>query len=291
MVYDLDLTLLSAFVTIVETGSFGGAAERLNRGQSAVSMQMRRLEERVEARLLQRNAHTVALTPDGQRLFPYAKRIVEMSEEAREVMSGPALAGELRMGIPEFTSTRMQTVLSRFVRAHPDVHLKINVDASSRLRPAVHAGDLDLALAIRDPEDDAARAVHSERLLWVIGREHTPGIGEAMPLALFDPPCPYREIATGELERFGWRWRETFTSTSVATVRNAVAAGMGLSVFPESAVTDDLRVLGESDGFPALPHTQLAIYENPRHQTETTRQLAAYLADCVREITRVPARP
>jgi len=290
MVHALELTLLSTFIAIVETGSFGRAAERLGRSQSAVSMQMRRLEERLDRRLLARNAHSVSLTEDGHRLFPYAKSIVEMSEEARTLMSGPRLSGELKMGMPEwFTATRLQAILSRFMRAHPDVHLKIRADASSQLRPAVREGELDLALAIVGPQDDLTCAIYSERLLWVVGRDHAPRIGEEMPLALFDPPCPYRAIATQELERFGWEWKETFTSSSVSTVRNAVEAGVGISVFPESAVMDSLRLLDENEGFPVLPKTHLAIYENPCHESETTRQLAAHLADCVRELTRLPA--
>jgi len=286
----LDLTLLATFVAIVETGSFSRAAERVARGQSAVSMQMRKLEDRLETRLLDRNAHTVALTDDGHRLFPYAKSIVEMNEEARAVMSGRGASGELRVGVPEwFTDARLNGILSRFMRAHPNVHLKIRADASSKLHSALDAGELDWALAIMDPADDPAQAVHSERLLWVVGRNHAPRIGDEMPLALFDPPCPYRGIAIRELERFHWSWRETFTSSSVPSVRNAVEARMGLSVFPESAVTDGLRVLGDNDGFPRLPNTRLAIYENRENLTGTNARVAAHLADCVRELTRLPA--
>jgi len=288
-VHALDLTLLSTFVAIVETGSFGRAAERVARGPSAVSMQMRRLEERLDTRLLDRNAHAVALTEDGHRLFPYAKSLVEMSEEARAVMSDAGLSGKLRVGVPEwFGNTRLQGVLARFMRSHPNVHLNVRADASTNLREGVARGELDMALAIVDPADTGEHAVHSERLLWVVGRNHAPRIGEEMPLALFEPPCPYRDLAIGELERFGWRWRETFTSSSVATVRNAVEARMGLSVFPESAVTDELRVLGETDGFPRLPNTHLAIYDNRRQQSATMAAAMGDFVDCVRELTRLP---
>jgi DNA-binding transcriptional LysR family regulator len=290
MIQKLDFTVLSAFVAVVETGSFRGASERLSRTQSAVSVQIRRLEDRVGARLIQRYPGNVKLTVYGERLLPYAKRLVDQAMEATSALHAPELAGEIRLGVPEwFAIQRRQSVFSRFMRANPKVYLNIRVDVSSQLRDAVSTEDLDLALAIRDTEDDMRPVVHSEPLLWVVGKDQPLRIGEEMPLALFDPPCPYRAIAMRTLGQCGWSWRETFTSSSVASVTNAVRAGMGLSVFPESAVTDDLRVLGSNDGFPDLPRTELAIHKRKTAASDAHRHLTAHLAETIKEITRLPA--
>ena len=290
MIQKLDLTVLSAFVAVVETRSVRRAAKRLSRSESAVSMQIRRLETRLNVRLIDRESGRIALTGHGEQLLPYAKRLVEQAYEATTALCQPDLAGEVRLGVPEwFASQRLQAVLSRFMRAHPAVRLNVRADASSELRAAVSRGHLDVALAIIDEEDDRLPVVYSESLCWVVGKDQPLRIGQEMPLALFDPPCPYRAIAMRALSQSDWRWRETFTSSSVSTVANAVKAGMGVSVFPESAVGEDLRVLGPRDGFPELPRTELGIHTRRNAPSEAHRHLTRYLADTIKEITRLPA--
>jgi len=289
MIQKLDFAVLSAFVTVVETQSFQSAARELGRTPSAVSMQIRKLEDRFGQSMLDRKGNGVELTLAGERLFPYAKSLVEQAAEAGTALEAPTLSGEVRLGLPEwFATTRLQALIARFMRAHPNVRLKIQADASSALYSAVRSDELDMALAIVDDIWDQRSTVYSERLCWVAGHHQPLRIGDDIPLALFDAPCPYRSVAMRSLHANDWSWRETFTSSSVSTVRNAVKAGLGLSVFPESAVTEDLRVLGESDGFPALPNTDLGIYEQPGARSATHRTLTRHLADTIREITRLP---
>lgn len=279
----LDLELLSAFVAIVECGGFSRAASRLNRTQSAVSMQIKRLEERVGRRLLNRSAHGVSLTEEGRVLFDYAEKILDLNEQARMHFAAPELEGNVRLGLPEwFAGKRLQNLLARFSRAHPRVRLSVRVGPSSDLRDFLQLGTLDLALAIAETPD-VPRAVYREPLCWVVGRDVTPNVHDEMPLALFDPPCPYREITKQRLGKAGWQWRETFTSSSVASVRVAVEAGLGISVFPQSAVTSDLAVLGPRDGFPTLPETELAIYTAPRLASTPALHLREYLEEIVQD--------
>lgn len=276
----LDLELLIGFVAIVDAGSFKQAAAQLNLTQPAISMQIKRLEDRVGCRLLCRSSRASTLTPDGQRLYGYARRIVSLEREARLELSQSRFAGPVRIGVPEwFTGDKLQTALAQFKQGHPDVHFWMEVDTSAALRDAVAAGRLDLALAINESQRE--NPVHSEPLQWVVGTEQALDVSSDMPLALFDPPCPYRELAIDGLERCGWRGREVFTSASVASVRTAVKSGLGISIFPESAVRGNLRVLTRDEGFPELPATSLTIYNAPHIASTAADQLSQYLNEAL----------
>lgn len=284
MIERLDLELLTTFVTIVDSNGFTRAAQRMGRTQSSVSMQLKRLEDRLGRRLIDRSARTIRPTEDGQVLLDYARRIVDLSEEAELRMLAPRLEGRVRVGLPEwFASEWLQSLLARFNRAHPDVHLIVRVGPGEELRKATTTGDLDVALAIR-PADETAPAVHSEPLLWVGGRLSCPDLNDEVPLALFNVPCPYRDIAIDALARKGIGWREVFTSGSVASVRGAVQAGLGISVFPASALDEGARGLQRLDGFPALPYTELTVYEGPNPPDSPAAHLGAYLRDSVTDV-------
>jgi len=280
----LDVDLLSALIAVHETGGVTRAAERLNRTQPAVSMQLRRLQQRVGKPLIESVRREIRLTCHGEELLPYAKRIVELCEEARQRMATPRLSGTARVGIPEwFATDRLQAVLCRFSRLHPSVRLDIEVAASVRLRELLLEGRLHLALAICDFFDTAGSRVWREPLYWVAARDFLVSPEEPLPLALFHEPCPYRSLAIAGLEQLGRSWREAFTSTSVSTVRAALLSRIGVSVFPAGAITEDLRVLGPRDGFPALPPTELSIYSTRGELPEQVGYLAEYLADYVTE--------
>ena len=280
----LDVDLLSALIAVHETGGVTRAAERLNRTQPAVSMQLRRLEDRVGKPLIERMRRQLRLTPHGEELLPYAKRIVSLCEEARERMAMPRLAGTARVGIPEwFATDRLQAVLCRFSRLHPSVRLDIEVGPSVRLRELMHDGHLHLALAICVFFDTAGEQVWREPLHWVAARNLSLDDSDQVPLALFHDPCPYRDLAIGKLNQSGRSWREAFTSSSVSTVRAAVLSGLGVSVFPAGAVTEDLRILGPKEGFADLPPTELSIYTAHGELPEPVTYLAQYLGDYVTE--------
>jgi DNA-binding transcriptional LysR family regulator len=275
----LDTELLSAFVAVVDCGGFTPAAQRLGVTQSGVSMQIKRLEQRVGRSLLERSANPPQPTGDGRMLLDYARRITDLAEQARMRLAEPSLSGTVRVGLPEwFAGARMQRLVARFARAHPNVRLHTFVGASSNLRPMVKRGELEVALAIQGP-NDTAEAVQADQLHWVVGKRETPEIGEELPLALFEPPCPYRDIALNRLTAAGARVREVFTSTSVASMRAAVEAGLAVSVFPESAIGEGLAVLDPSEGFPPLPVSHLAVYRAPMLDSGPALSLANYLED------------
>jgi DNA-binding transcriptional LysR family regulator len=205
MIERLDIELLTTFVTIVDCKGFTRAATRLGRTQSSVSMQLKRLEERLGRRLIDRSARNARPTEEGYVLLEYARRIVDLSEEAELRMLAPRLAGRVRVGLPEWIAhDRLQMLLGRFNRAHPDVHLIVRVGSGTELRNAIAMGELDVALAIRPP-DESGPAVHREPLLWVGARSICPKLQGEIPLALFSDPCPYRDLIVDTLTDAGDR--------------------------------------------------------------------------------------
>src|SRR5689334_6040013 len=168
----LDLELLRSFVSVVDAGGFTRAGERVHRTQSTVSQQIRRLEESIGRTLLSRDGKRVALTEEGERLLSYARRILALAQEARDVVARPSTEGVVRLGIPEdFAAYRLTELLSRFVRSRPGLRLDVRCDLSLRLRAALERGELDLALVKREAGDGEAIAAWPERLRWVTGRK------------------------------------------------------------------------------------------------------------------------
>jgi DNA-binding transcriptional LysR family regulator len=276
----LDLDLLRSFVSVVDAGGFTRAGERVHRTQSTVSQQIRRLEESLGRPLLHRNGKQATPTEEGERLLSYARRILALAEEARDVVARPAGDGVVRLGIPEdFAANRLTKVLSKFARSRPGLRLDVRCDLSVKLRSDLERGELDLALMKRDAGENGAIAVWPERLHWVTSRSHpVEARYDSVPLAVFPQGCLYRNRAVHTLEAAGRAWHIAYTSPNFAGIQAAVSAGLGVSILPDTAVLADHRVLRSKDGFPAISDTELALVAAP-DASPATRRLAELLAD------------
>jgi DNA-binding transcriptional LysR family regulator len=276
----LDLDLLRSFVSVVDAGGFTRAGERVHRTQSTVSQQIRRLEESLGRPLLHRNGKQATPTEEGERLLSYARRILALAEEARDVVARPASDGVVRLGIPEdFAANRLTKVLSKFARSRPGLRLDVRCDLSVKLRSDLERGELDLALMKRDAGESGAIAVWPERLHWVTSRSHPVEARDgSVPLAVFPQGCLYRNRAVHTLEAAGRAWHIAYTSPNFAGIQAAVSAGLGVSILPDTAVLADHRVLRSKDGFPTISDTELALVAAP-DASPATRRLAELLAD------------
>ena len=276
----LDLDLLRSFVSVVDAGGFTRAGERVHRTQSTVSQQIRRLEETFGRPLLNRNGKRVTPTDEGERLLSYARRIIALAEEARDVVALPASDGVVRLGIPEdFAANRLTKVLSKFARSRPGLRLDVRCDLSIRLRSDLERGELDLALMKRDAGGNGAIAAWPENLNWVTSRDHPiDPRREPVPLAVFAQGCLYRNRAIHALEAAGRAWHIAYTSPNFAGIQAAVSAGLGVSILPDVAVLADHRTLRAEDGFPSVSNTELALVTAPEASPATLR-LADLLAD------------
>jgi DNA-binding transcriptional LysR family regulator len=263
----VDPDLLRTFVTVVECGGFSQAAERLLRGQSAVSLQIKRLEERLGVRLLDRNPRHVALTSDGELILDHARRILSLNDELMARIREPELAGVVRLGAPEdFATSHLPDVLARFARSYPRVALEVTCELTLELLERFQAGGLDLALLKREPAGvTGGIRVWREPLVWVAGSPAVAGTADTLPLVVSPRPCVYRKRATDALDARGRPWRIAYTCGSLAGNHAAVRAGLGLTVLPKDMVPADLTVLNdEALGLPALADTEIALIEAPQ---------------------------
>ncbi|MBB6309252.1 DNA-binding transcriptional LysR family regulator [Xanthobacter tagetidis] len=255
----LDPDLLKAFVSVVEAGGFTRAGERVHRTQSTVSQQIRRLEEQLGRHLLLRDGRGVSLTPEGEVLLGYARRILALHAEAEAALTGPAPAPALRLGIPDDIPVAALTeVVSAFAAARPQVRLAVQCGLSTDLLAALARGELDIALAKREPGAGPAHRAWAERLAWVAGAGRLPPDG-VVPLVAFRQGCLYRGRAVHALERAGRPWRIAYESSDLLGIQAALKGGLGVAVLSRRAITADHRVLTAGEGWPDIAPTELAL--------------------------------
>jgi DNA-binding transcriptional LysR family regulator len=275
-----DLELLRSFVSVVDAGGFTRAGERVHRTQSTVSQQIKRLEDDVGQPLLNRNGKDVTPTEAGERLLSYARRLLSLAEEARDVMARPGSEGAIRLGVPEdFAAYRLAKLLASFSRSHPSLRLDVRADQSANLKRDLECGELDLALFKRAAGEKGGIAVWPERVHWVTSKTHPRDTRTgSVPLIGFPSGCLYRAGAIHALESAGRTWHMTYTSSNLAGIQAAIAAGMGLSILTEMAIQSDHRVLTAKDGFAPIDRTEVALVASPDASPATLR-LAERLAE------------
>jgi DNA-binding transcriptional LysR family regulator len=276
----LDLELLRSFVSVVDAGGFTRASERVHRTQSTVSQQIKRLEDDLGQPLLNRNGKDVTPTEAGERLLSYARRLLSLAEEARDVVARPESEGAVRLGIPEdFAAYRLAKLLATFARSRPGLRLDVRADQSTYLKRDIERGDLDLALLKRDAGGNGAIAVWPEKVHWVTSKTHPVDINSgSVPLIGFPSGCLYRSRAIHALESTGRSWHMAYTSSGLAGIQAAVAAGLGLSILSDIAIQPGHRVLTAKDGFAPIDKTEIALMASPDASPATLR-LADRLAE------------
>jgi DNA-binding transcriptional LysR family regulator len=280
----LDLELLRSFVSVVDAGGFTRAGERVHRTQSTVSQQIKRLEDDLGQLLLNRAGKDVTPTEAGERLLSYARRLLSLAEEARDVMARPDSQGAVRLGIPEdFAAYRLAKLLAAFSRSHPGLRLDVRADQSMHLRRDLERGEIDLALLKRDAGEKGGIAVWPERVHWVTSKAHpidpkASSKASSVPLIGFPAGCLYRARAIHAIESAGRAWHMAYTSSSLAGIQAAIAAGLGLSILSEMAIQADHRVLTAKDGFAPIDKTEVALVASPEANPATLR-LAGRLAE------------
>ena len=275
-----DLELLRSFVSVVAVSVKTRAGERVHRTQSTVSQQIKRLEEDVGQPLLIRSGKDVTPTEAGERLLTYARRLLSLAEEARDVLSRPGSEGAIRIGITEdFAAYRLTKLLATFARSHPNLRLDVRSGQSLFLHRDLERGDLDLALIKRAVSEKGGIAVWPERVHWVTSKSHPRDTATgSVPLIGFGSGCLYRAHAIHALERAGRNWHMAYTSSSLAGIQAAVAAGLGLSILSEMSIQAEHRVLTAKDGFAPIERTEVALVAAPEASPATLR-LADRLAE------------
>jgi DNA-binding transcriptional LysR family regulator len=280
--------VLRSFATGMELGSFAKAAERLGRSTSAVSAQLRKLEEQAGTPIFRRSGRGLALTEAGETMLSYARRLLALNDEAAAAVHGIDLQGWVRLGLSEdFGEALLPAVLGRFARAHPKVRIEARIARSFDLLDRVGSGQLDLALAWGDGGD----LPYGERVAELPTRWVGPASGdgffdstadEPLPLAVLEAPCLLRTAATTALDRAGIPWRLAFVSPSLGGLWAAVAAGLGVTIRTDFALPAGVRVLRPAAA-PALPSLPLTLLRAEAEPDPVTARLAAILTQSVRD--------
>ncbi|MHA4868229.1 LysR substrate-binding domain-containing protein [Duganella sp. PWIR1] len=289
-----DLDVLRTFVTGVDMGSFAKAADRLGRSTSAVSAQLKKLEDQLGMPVLRKEGRGMTTTPAGESLLGYARRLLELNDEAANAVRGAELAGSVRLGIQQDFGEQMLTeVLGRFTRVHPQVRIEARVARNSELMDLLDSGKLDLALAWGGGTA-APHAVDVGRLpmRWIgpfdesrfdIAMVQASTSREPLPLVMMDAPCIMRSAATRALDEAGIPWRIAFTSPGLSGVWAAAAAGLGVTVRTGMGLPSSLRLLDEAV-LPPLPQVGLRLHRAEVELNAPARRLHDIVLQALREL-------
>lgn len=277
----LDPALLQALVAVADHRSFTRAATTLNRTQSALSTQIKRLEDRVGQRLLERTTTRVALSPAGESLLGYARRILSLSEEALQRLHDHDVQGRVRLGVMEDYGTLvLPSLLMSFAAAYPGVQIEMESGLTSRMVERV-GKDFDIVIAMHAHGETSGTLLGREKAVWAGCTHHDCSTLDPLPLALYPPGCLFRKWAVEALERSGRPWRLAFVSHSLAAVESVAAKGLAVTVVKASTLPSSLSMLGPAEGLPKLPRADVRM-----HTATPLSPAASMLAAHVREFWR-----
>ncbi|VXC88677.1 LysR family transcriptional regulator [Pseudomonas sp. 9Ag] len=259
----LEIDVLRTFVSIAESGSFTRTAAQIFRTTSAVSMQIKRLENTLGCALFSREARRVALTADGERLLNYARRLLKLNEEAVGAFIKPSLSGQVRFGAPADIGTHiLPGLLSLFARTHPGIEVNVSVGRSVDMIQRIDAGELDVALISvgnLGQDDTRGEVVHREPLVWAGRAGGVAMKRNPLPLALASAECAWRRQALDALDRVGRSYRIAYSSEQCAGQEAAMVADLAVAPYPLSLVRPPLRRLDEDADLPALGEYQIKL--------------------------------
>ncbi|WP_111495335.1 LysR family transcriptional regulator [Marinobacter bohaiensis] len=278
----LESDVLRSFVAIAETASFSRAARQVFRTTSAVSMQIKRLEETLGQKLFVREARRVSLTPEGETLLRYSRRLLKLNEEAVSEFLRPALSGTVRIGTTDDVGTRiLPSILAESARSHPALQVDVVVASSELLRDRIDGGDLDLALITCNGDDGQARhgtVVHTEPLVWAHRDGGTAVDRRPLPVAFANPGCVWRGAALAALDKADIPYRVAYNCEHCAGQRAAMEADLAVAPFPRSLLEKPIREVPENTGLPPLGHYQIEMLQNTQ-TGEAVDALAGYVAN------------
>lgn len=256
----IPVDLLQTFVAVAEAGSFTGAARALGVGQSTVSQQIQRLEQRTGRRCIDRSTHRMALTADGEVLLAHARSILDGHARLQGYLAAVPLRGRLRLGACEdFVLSALPDVLAAFARRHPDLDLELRAGLSENLYEAFDAGLLDLIFVKQREGDRRGTVAWEEPIVWSAHPDFRIDPEAPLPLLLYPPPSVTRTRAIEALERAGRTWRVAFTSAGLTGLSAAARAGIGLLPHSARLLPPGLFVQPSRSGLPELPRIRFVV--------------------------------
>lgn len=290
---NLDIALVRTFVAVVDLGGVARAADFVGRSQPAVSLQLKKLEQLVEAEFFRKSGRSLALTEAGDIFLGYARRLLEINDESIGATAGLKMSGAVRLGVSQdFADDWLTRILARFARSHPSVMIEVKSERSHALNQMLDDGQIDLALMFGHDVVPGSVDLGTVPIGWVGPARPLVEFDNDVPLVLFDPPCEFRRVALEALDAAAMPWRLAFTSPSLSSQWYAVEAGLGLSVRTPIGLRPGLRIVRHFAGLPPLPKIELHILL--RRGANAEDRPARHLADLLQEtvfdrLTTLPA--
>lgn len=255
----LDLDQLQSFCAIADCGSFTEAARRVNKTQSAVSMQIKRLEERLGHALLTRDGRGVALTQHGEALYSRARKMLKINAEIMDQFSDDELSGVIRFGVPDDYAVRLLPVmLASFQRTHPRIMLDVKCASSEELLEGMKRGKYDLICFTQGTNREYGELFRTEPMFWVAAQGGQAINMDPMPIA-GGQPCCWKDNAMEVLERVGRDYRVAYTSSNALAIASAVLTDLAVGFLPESALQPGMLAISEDRNLPRLRDAEIAL--------------------------------
>lgn len=281
----LDPSLLQAFVAVSDQRSFTSAARRLNRTQSAVSSQIRRLEEQLGLRLFERTTTRVELSPAGEKFLGYAQRILALNQSAIQHLRKHETSGAVRLGVmDDYGTIILPALLKSFSASYPLVEIQMETGLTSSMLDRI-GSHYDLVIAMHPAGETLGHLLCQERALWAGSPLFEFDRADPLPVALYPPGCLFRRWAKEALRRAGRPWRLAYVSHSLSAVEAIAAQGLAITVVKEGTMPSSLSPLGQAEGLPELPSAEIRL-----HTAEDLSPASRLLADHLMEFWKRPRR-
>lgn len=280
---DLHIDWLKCFVAVVDAGSLSGAAHEVNRSQSAVSMQMKKLEAALGRQVLNRGPRHLQLTADGQTLLSYARRMLAVHAEAQAAFHGEELTGRIRLGVAEdYAAKYLTPVLKRFAPRYAGVDIELTCEQSTRLIPRVRSGELDLALVSRDAPQSGT-FLFNEPMVWVGSPQFELWRRDPVPIAVYESESLARRYAVDSLTQLGREFKVVYNSSSLAGQVAAVEGGLAIAAITQCTVQASLHVLGSEHGLGNIEPMEVSILRSRASRgSEAVNSLHAFIISSLR---------
>jgi len=274
---NLDLTALRSFVTVADVGGVTRAAGYLNLTQSAVSMQIKRLEDSLGLPLFLRAARKLALSPEGEQLMSYGRRMLALNDEALSQLSAACCVGEIRLGVPhDVVYPSIPGILRRMAQAYPRVRINLVSSFTLLMKQDFAGGAFDVMLTTEESPDPGAEVLSSRQLVWVGAPEGN--AWQRRPLRLgFKDTCIFRNRAQGALDRAGIVWETATGGESEQAVEATVAADLAVSVRMVGSIPEGTVPIATDNQLPSVGEMKLALYRNSRRNDDAVELLMSEL--------------
>jgi DNA-binding transcriptional LysR family regulator len=282
---NLDLDTLRTLAMAADLGGYGQAAARLGRTPSAISLQMKRLQEDVGASLFRKEGRGVALTEAGEIVLRYGRRMLAMNDELLDTIRGASLAGNVRLGCSQdFAETVLPDVLSQFTKLYPLVQMEVRIEGNAALVEAVQKNQLDLALAVGQAEHPRAEILGELELVWIAGQEFTSRLDQPLPLVLLGPQCAFRREAIQRLDDAKLPWRIAAVSPSLAGLWATAIGGLGITARSSLGLPAKLVWDREMFDLPTLPAFPVTLHAQPEARSDGVQRLREIIRQSTSEV-------